>query len=195
MKSIISFGLFFSLAAFAVKNDMPAPDFSAQTSAGKQIKLSDYKGKIVVLEWTNHGCPFVKKHYESKNMQGLQKEFTAKNIVWISVNSSAPGKEGSVDAAKAEKEKKEFDAAPTAIVLDSKGEIGKLYSAQTTPHMFVINEKGVLVYQGAIDDKPSTDLEDIKPAKNYVRAALEATMAGKKIEVAQTKAYGCSVKY
>lgn len=184
-----------SVNAFALKSGAPAPDFTAKTSEGKTIKLSDYKGKIVVLEWKNHGCPFVKKHYGTGNMQALQKEYTAKNVIWLSVISSASGKEGYSDAAQAEKDKKSFGAHPTAIVLDDKGEVGKLYSAQTTPHMFVISAKGELVYQGAIDDKPSTDEEDVKTAKSYIREALDATLAGKPVKVAQTKAYGCSVKY
>lgn len=193
--SILFLGFIVQLNAFALKSGTKAPEFTARTSEGKTIKLSDYAGKVVVLEWKNHGCPFIKKHYDSGNMQALQKEYTAKKVVWLSVISSAPGKEGYSDAAQAEKDKKDFGAAPTAIILDEKGEMGKMYSAQTTPHMYVIDAKGVLVYQGAIDDKPSTDVADVKTAKSYLREALDATLTGKKVAVAQTKAYGCGVKY
>ncbi len=183
------------MAAFAVQTGSPAPDFSVMDSSGKTVKLSDYKGKTVVLEWLNHGCPFVKKHYESHNMQDLQKKYTGKGVVWLSVISSAPGKQGHGDGAKVEEERKKLHANPTAILLDEKGVMGKAYGAETTPHMFVISKDGKLVYQGAIDDKPSTEKEDVKVAKNYVSAALDSTLAGKPVAVAQTKAYGCSVKY
>jgi peroxiredoxin len=185
----------FSLNAFALDSGQPAPEFTARTADGKEVKLADYKGKTVVLEWMNHGCPFVKKHYDDKNMQALQKTYTAKGVVWFSVISSSEGKQGFATPEEAMKDVKTFDAHPTGVILDPKGELGKLYGAQTTPHMFVIDPKGVLAYQGAIDDKPSTDIATLKGAHNYVKDALDAELAGRKPATAQTKSYGCSVKY
>jgi peroxiredoxin len=173
----------------------PAPGFTLSDAEGTKRSLSDYKGKYVVLEWVNHGCPFVKKHYNSDNMQSLQKEFTAKDVVWLSISSSAKGKEGYQTPAEWKKTTQEKGAAPTAVLLDAEGRVGKLYGAKTTPHMFVIDPQGVLVYKGAIDDTPSADEKDAKTAKNYVRAALEESMAGKPVSVSATKSYGCSVKY
>lgn len=173
----------------------PAPDFTGTDSNGKPHKLSQYKGKYVVLEWVNHGCPFVGKHYGSKNMQELQKTWTGKGVVWLSVNSSAPGKQGHESGEQANKTLKEKGASPTALLLDPKGDIGKLYDAKTTPHMFVVDPKGTLVYAGAIDSVPSTEQSDIKKATNYVSQALTEAMAGKKVTLASTKAYGCGVKY
>ena len=172
-----------------------APEFSAKSSEGKEVKLSDYKGKIVVLEWFNEGCPFVKKHYESKNMQGLQKKYTGKGVVWLSVISSAKGKEGYSDAKKAEATRKKWNSSATAVLLDEKGTVGKLYGAEATPHMFVIDAKGNLAYQGAIDSIPSAEASDIKDSKNFVAMALDNVIAGKPANPDQTKAYGCSVKY
>lgn len=182
-------------AAFALETGKAAPDFAVKASNGKTVKLSEYKGKTVVLEWLNYGCPFVKKHYESKNMQGLQKKYTGDGVVWLSVISSAPGKQGHGDAKQAEADKAAHGSHATAILLDEKGEMGKAYGALTTPHMYVIDKAGKLVYQGAIDDKASTELADVKSATNYVSAALDATKAGKPVAVSQTKAYGCGVKY
>jgi peroxiredoxin len=173
----------------------PAPDFSAVDSNGKAVKLSDYKGKIVVLEWTNDGCPYVQKHYSSKNMQTLQKEETAKGIVWLTVISSAPGEQGYLKGDEANKLTKSRGAAPTAVLLDPEGKVGRLYDARTTPHMFIVNPEGSLVYMGGIDDKPTTNPADIKTAKNFVRAALDSVAAGKRVERAITRPYGCSVKY
>lgn len=184
-----------SPVAFGAETGKPAPDFSGKTSAGKTIKLSEFKGKPVVLEWLNHGCPFVKKHYEGKNMQALQKAAVDKGAVWISVISSAKGKQGHSDAKQAEADRQAVGSNASYIVLDDGGKIGKMYGAQTTPHMFVINAKGDLVYQGAIDDKASTEIEDLKTAKNYVLPALESAIEGKAVSVSQTKSYGCSVKY
>lgn len=199
MKRIIqSLVLAFALTAapaIAAENGKPAPEFTVKGSDGKVVRLSDYLGKTVVLEWLNYGCPFVQKHYNSKNMQNLQKEYTGKGVIWLSVISSAPGKQGHVTAAQAEKDRKEKGSNATNVLLDEKGTVGKLYGAETTPHMYVVDSKGRLVYQGAIDDKPSADVEDIKTAKNYVRAAVDAAMAGKPVAEAQTKSYGCSVKY
>lgn len=184
-----------SLSAFAVESGKPAPNFTLSSASGKTINLADYKDKVVVLEWLNHGCPFVRKHYDSNNMQSLQKSWTDKGVVWFSVVSSAPGKQGHVDAAGAQKEQAQYKSAATEILLDPKGDVGRVYEAKTTPHMFVIN-KGILTYQGAIDDKASTDQADIKGARNYVNDALGAVVNGQKMKFAETtKAYGCGVKY
>lgn len=172
-----------------------APDFKLDDESGKPIKLSDYKGKPVVLEWFNHGCPFVKKHYDSGNMQALQKEYTAKDVIWLSICSSAPGKQGYATAAEQERLMKEKGAKPTHILIDADGKVGRLYGAKTTPHMFVISKDENLVYAGAIDDKRGFDTEEVKSAKNYVRAALDSLLKGKLPSVANTQSYGCSVKY
>jgi peroxiredoxin len=172
-----------------------APDFTAADSNGKSHTLASYKGKIVVLEWLNHQCPFVKKHYGSGHMQELQKTYTGKGIIWLSVISSAPGKQGYSTPEQANSVTKEKGAAPTAVLLDPQGTVGKLYGAKTTPHMFIINADGVLVYNGAIDDAPSTDLGDIATAKNYVQSALDELLAGKPVSEATSQPYGCSVKY
>lgn len=172
-----------------------APEFSLNSTAGKTVSLSDYKGKYVVLEWTNQGCPFVKKHYGSGNMQATQKWATDKGVVWLTIISSAPGSQGYVTATEGNALLKEKKMSSTALLMDPEGKVGHLYEAKTTPHMFIIDPKGNLIYQGGIDDKPSTNLEDIKTAKNYVKAALEESMAGKAVTNASTRPYGCSVKY
>lgn len=188
--------LFVSLKALALETGKPAPDFEASTANPKQgFKLSNFKGKVIVLEWLNHGCPFVRKHYDSGNMQALQKKYTSKNVVWMSVISSAPGKQGFVTADEARKEMVANKSVATDVILDPEGKVGQLYGAKTTPHMFVINKEGILVYQGAIDDKPDTDKESIPGSKNYVAEALDLTLAGKTVSQGTTKAYGCSVKY
>ena len=173
----------------------PAPDFSAVDSNGKTVNLSDYRGKIVVLEWTNDGCPYVKKHYSSGNMQSLQKDETAKGIVWLTIISSAPGAQGYVDGSGANDLTSSRGAAPTAVLLDPDGKVGHLYDARTTPHLFIVNADGALVYMGGIDDKATTNAADIATSKNYVRAALDDVLAGKPVEQAVTRPYGCSVKY
>lgn len=173
----------------------PAPAFSATDSNGKTVKLSDYNGKYVVLEWTNDGCPFVKKHYGSGNMQSTQKDAVAQGAVWLSVVSSAPGKQGYVDGADANRLTKDRGAAPTAVLLDPRGDLGRLYEAKTTPHLFVIDKSGKLIYAGAIDSVASSDPEDIKDSTNYVKAALAESAAGKPVSHPVTKPYGCSVKY
>jgi len=175
--------------------DKKAPDFKLKDTNGKEHSLSDFKGKYVVLEWNNFGCPFVKKHYNSKNMQQLQKKYTGKDVVWLTINSSAPGKEGHFSSEELNKKIKEQDANMTAYLIDEKGTVGKTYGAKTTPHMYIVNPEGTLVYAGGIDDIASTDTDDIKKAKNYVAAALDAAMAGKKIETKTSQPYGCSVKY
>jgi peroxiredoxin len=172
-----------------------APAFELQDSSGRTVSLGDYRGKFVVLEWVNFNCPFVGKHYGSGNMQRLQKAYTAQGVAWISINSSAPGKDGHVDRAAASALVKEKGASPTAFLLDPSGTAGRAYGAKTTPHMFVIDPKGVLLYNGAIDDRPSTDPADVKAAKNYVAAALDEAMAGKPVSVGFSTPYGCSVKY
>ncbi len=173
----------------------PAPDFSATDANGKTVKLSDFRGKIAVLEWTNDGCPYVKKHYGSGNMQSLQKDAAAKGIVWLTIISSAPGKQGYVDGTAANLLTISRGAAPTAVLLDPEGAVGHLYDARTTPHMFIVNAKGTLVYMGGIDDKATAEVADIPAAKNYVRAALDEVAAGKPVSEPVTRPYGCSVKY
>jgi peroxiredoxin len=173
----------------------PAPAFTLTDTRGKQVKLADFKGKHVVLEWVNFGCPFVKKHYGSGNMQATQKKAVDKGVVWLSVCSSADGKQGHMDAADWNEEIAERKLASTAVLLDESGQVGKTYGAKTTPHMYIVNPDGVLVYKGAIDDKPTTDQDDIPGAKNYVLAALDESMSGKPVSTASTTPYGCSVKY
>jgi peroxiredoxin len=182
-------------AGFAVKVGEPAPGFSAVDSAGKTQRLSEYKGKYVVLEWHNQGCPFTQKHYESGNMQRLQKEWTAKGVVWLTVISSAPGKQGFVTPSQESAYLKKMNAVPTAVLMDPAGTLGHLYDAKTTPDMYIIGPKGNLIYEGAIDDKPTTDQSDIAGAKNYVDAALTEAMNGKSVADPATRPYGCSVKY
>jgi len=182
-------------AATEVKIGAPAPNFTATDSNGKNHNLTDFKGKTVVLEWTNHDCPFVKKHYETNNMQKLQKSATSQGVIWLSIVSSAPGQQGFVNGAKANELTKSRNASPTAVILDPDGKIGKLYGARTTPHMFVIAPNGNLAYMGAIDDKPTANKDDVATAKNFVAEALTAIKAGKPVAVATTQPYGCSVKY
>ena len=171
-----------------------APDFTATDALGKTHKLSNFKGKHVVLEWTNPGCPFVVKHYGG-NMQALQKEFTAKGVVWLSVNSTAASASDYLSPAKLTAWKTEKKAVPTAMLMDESGKLGQLYSAKTTPHMYIINPQGLLVYAGAIDSVPSARVDDIKLATNYIRQGLNEALGGKAISTSSTRAYGCSVKY
>jgi peroxiredoxin len=173
----------------------PAPDFNVMDAAGHPQKLVDQKGKYVVLEWFNFGCPFIRKHYDSGNMQKLQDAYGAKGVVWYSVNSSASGKEGYADAAQLTKEMGEHKGHPTAILPDPKGKLARLYQAKTTPHMFIIDPHGVLIYKGALDSIASTDVADVPKAVNYVSKALDESMAGKPVTTSATAPYGCSVKY
>jgi len=173
----------------------PAPAFTAVDDHGVTHSLADFRGEFVVLEWHNNGCPYVRKHYESGNMESLQKTWTAKGVVWLTVISSAPGKQGYVTADQSQAYMKAHGAAQTAVLLDPKGALGHLYEAKTSPHMFVIDPKGVLIYNGAIDDKPTTDLADVKTATNYVAQALTEAMAGKAVTTPTSRPYGCSVKY
>ncbi len=184
-----------SAAAFAVRVGEQAPDFHAVDSNGQSHSLSQYKGKFVVLEWHNNGCPFTRKHYESGNMQMLQKQWTAKGVVWFTVISSAPGEQGYVTAAEENAYLKQMHASPTAALLDPQGTLGHLYNAKTTPEIFIIAPDGRLVYLGAIDDHPTTDAGDIPKSKNYVSIALTEAMAGKPVAEPSTRSYGCSVKY
>lgn len=173
----------------------PAPEFTGTDTHGNAVKLSALKGKTVILEWTNHGCPYVGKHYRTGNMQALQKETTDEGVVWLSVISSAPGRQGHVSGAEADELTSSRGAAPSAVLLDPEGTIGKMYEARATPHMFIIKPDGTLAYKGAIDDKPSARDSDVPVAQNYVRTALAQIKAGKPVEPSATRAYGCSVKY
>lgn len=173
----------------------PAPTFTAVTADGETINIEEYRGQTVVLEWTNHECPFVVKHYETGNMQALQKKATDNDVVWLTVVSSAPGKQGFVGAEKAQELMKEHNAHASEKILDPTGEIGKLYDAQVTPHMYVIDAEGTLVYKGAIDDNSSASHDTVEGATNYVQAALDALAAGEPVDPASTQPYGCSVKY
>jgi peroxiredoxin len=173
----------------------PAPDFSLPDTKGQNHQLSQYKGKWVVLEWYQPDCPFVRKHYGSGNMQALQKEFTAKGVVWLSIDSSAPGQEGNYPADKLNEIASSQGVARTALLLDPAGKVGHAYGAKTTPDMYIINPEGKLVYEGAIDSKPTTAVADLKTARNYVKVALDDSMTGKSVPQTVTRPYGCSVKY
>jgi hypothetical protein len=182
-------------AADVVGPGSPAPDFTATDIAGHAVHLGDYAGKTIVIEWTNDGCPFVGKHYNSGNMQALQRRYTEAGDVWLTITSSAPGEQGFVGPDEARADLARWNAAPSDYLLDPDGAVGHLYDARATPHMVVIDGKGVVAYMGAIDDKRSTDVADVKTAKNYVAAALDELAAGKPVTVAATHDYGCSVKY
>jgi peroxiredoxin len=185
-----------SVARAVVAVGAPAPGFSLMSSTGKTVDLKDFSGKLVVLEWTNPVCPFVRKHYDSGNMQKLQAGYTAKGVIWLAIDSSAKGKEGYLATPKdAAAFITGHHAAMTALLLDPKGKVGRAYGAKTTPGMVVLAKDGTLAYEGAIDDKPSTDQADIAGAHNYVAAALDELLAGKPVSVPQTRSYGCSVKY
>ena len=184
-----------AIAFAAVEPGKPAPAFTAKDIAGVEHSIAGHKGKIIVLEWHNEGCPFVVKHYDSKNMQGLQSAAVKDGVVWLTVNSSAEGKQGYATPDEAKAIAAAAKAAPAAIVLDASGEIGRAYDARTTPHMFVIDGAGTLVYAGAIDDKPTADAADIPGATNYVLAALEDVKNGRPVATPESEPYGCSVKY
>jgi peroxiredoxin len=182
-------------AAFAATPGQSAPDFTVSDASGKPVKLSDFRGRHVVLEWTNPECPFVQKHYNAQNMQGLQKEFGAKDVVWLSVNSTHKGHPEFKDGAQMTAWMQRQGAAPKAVLIDDASTAGRAYAARTTPHMFVIDPSGKVVYAGAIDDKRSANPADVKGANNFVRAALNESLAGKPVTTASTTPYGCSVKY
>jgi hypothetical protein len=173
----------------------PAPAFRAVDAAGVERSLAEFRGKTVVLEWTNHECPYTVKHYATGNMQALQQSATEGGAIWLSVVSSRPGGQGYVEGIEADRLTEQRRAHPTAVLLDPKGGLGRLYGASTTPHMYVINRAGVLVYMGGIDDQPSANHATVKAARNYVRETLDALAAGRPIAVASARPYGCSVKY
>ena len=201
MKTKLLLSLAVSLVATALfAADSPpvgstAPDISATDSKGKTQTLSQYKGKYVVLEWFNPECPFVKKHYGSGNMQKLQQEFTGKGVVWLTIDSSAPGMEGNLTAEQANAKIAEWKAHSTAFLLDPDGKAGRSYGAKNTPHMFVINPEGKVIYEGAIDSKPTANPSDIASSTNYVKVALDESLAGKTVTTPSSRPYGCSVKY
>lgn len=195
LKSTLALLVAAGTAVAAPQIGSPAPEFTLTDSNGTSHKLSDFKGKFVVLEWLNHGCPFVQKHYDGGNMQGLQKDYTGKDVVWLSIVSSAPGKQGHMSPEETNKAKEEKGSAATAILLDEDGTVGQLYDAKVTPELYVINPEGTLIYMGAIDDKKSVDAADVAGAKNYVKQALDEAMAGKPVSEPTTTPYGCSVKY
>jgi hypothetical protein len=182
-------------ARAAVQTGRPAPDFSATDSKGVQHTLAAYRGKTVVLEWTNHECPYTVKHYATGNMQALQAAATGSGAVWLTVVSSRPGEQGHVEADEADRLTATRKAGPSAVLLDPKGRLGRLYEASTTPHMFVVDRAGTLIYMGAIDDRPTASHSSVKGARNYVREALDEAAAGRPVAVASTRPYGCSVKY
>ena len=191
----VSMASLVSLVQAAAAPGQAAPEFSLVDINGKMQKLSDYRGKYVVLEWFNSECPFVQKHYESGNMQSLQARYAQKGVVWLGVNSTSPRHSNFRDPVRSQAILKDWKSAPTAFVLDPDGKVGKQYGARTTPHMYVIDPKGMLVYVGGIDDKPSTSQRDIPTAKNLVAAALDDSLGGKPVGTPSAMPYGCSVKY
>lgn len=193
----IIFLVLFGVTTFAqtARLNEQAPDFNLKDSNGKEHSLSDFNGKVVVLEWINFDCPFVQKHYNSKNMQSLQLKYSKNDVVWLSVCSSTEGKQGNFSIDEINKRIKNHNAKMSAYLIDSDGKVGKMYGAKTTPHMYIIDKEGKLVYGGGIDDKASTDTDDIKDAKNYVSTALDELLAGKNVIIQSSKPYGCSVKY
>ena len=198
LKSIL-FCLSFAVAssgwAGELKTGEAAPDFSLPSASGSMVSLGQFKGKIVILEWFNKDCPYVHKFYDSKTMQRLQKDMAGKDVVWLTITSSAESKEGHLTPAEAAQVAKEKGMASAALLLDDKGKVGRLYSAKTTPHMFIITKAGRIAYQGAIDDRPSAQPKTLEGASNYVVAAVEALQKGQPVRSPSTAPYGCSVKY
>jgi len=195
---MIVVSLSFALAAApaaAVPVGKPAPDFTLSDASGKPVRLSELKGKYVVLEWVNPECPYVQKHYNSGNMPALQKEYAGANVVWLAVNSTNPRAGDYKSTAQMQAWMKEKSGAPSATLLDESGKVGRAYGARTTPHMYIIDPQGQTIYAGAIDDKPTTRTADVKTAKNFVRAAMGEALAGKPVTTASTTSYGCTVKY
>ncbi len=190
-----AFAVPFSAAVAAVSVGAAAPDFSLTDSSGKIQTLSQYKGKTVVLEWNNPGCPFVQKHYSSGNIPKQQTEATAAGVVWLTINSGAPGKQGHLDDAGAKAFVAQYRASPSAYLFDGDGKVGHLYGAKTTPHMYVIDGNGVLRYMGGIDSIASTDKEDLAKAVQYVPQVLAELKSGKAVSTTTSEPYGCSVKY
>jgi len=193
--ALVTLALYAVSSSAALRVGEPAPDFQGIDSEGKTHRLAGYRGKIVVLEWTNHDCPFVRKHYSAGNMQNQQREAAAQGVVWLSVISSAPGKQGHVTAANADELTRSRNAAPRAVILDPSGETGRAYGARTTPHMYIVDKAGKLVYTGGIDSITSANPADIPRATQHVRVALQELAAGKPVSTPVTKPYGCSVKY
>lgn len=193
----IAFSLFLAggLSLPGAEVGEPAPEFTLMGSDGEEYSLSDFEGQFVVLEWVNHGCPFVRKFYGAGEMQRLQKEYTDQDVAWLTINTSAPGKQGHMTAEQANESIEEYDAHPTAILLDHDGTVGRKFDARVTPHMYVIDPEGTLIYNGAIDDSPTTDPADLEDAENYVVAALTSAMNGEEVATARTRPYGCGMKY
>jgi len=182
-------------AAPTAKVGTAAPAFTTDATTGKHVSLGDYRGQLVVLEWTNHECPYVRKHYETGNMQALQQEAKGQGVVWLTLISSSPGTQGFVTPAQADELTVSRKASPAAVLLDPSGTVGKMYGATNTPHMYVVDKTGLLIYAGAIDDRPTTRRGDVQGAQNYVREALQAVAAGQPVKTPVTRAYGCTVKY
>ena len=193
--ALISLALYACSSSAALRVGEPAPDFEGVDTQGKVHRLADYRGKTLVLEWTNHDCPYVRKHYGAGNMQDQQREAAAQGVVWLSVISSAPGKQGHVSPQQADELTRSRDAAPQAVILDTESTIGRDYGAKTTPHMYIIDATGTLVYMGGIDSIASADPDDIPEATQYVRLALQELADGKPVSTPVTRPYGCSVKY
>jgi peroxiredoxin len=184
-----------ALAHASASVGQSAPDFKVKDTAGKEQSLSAYKGKFVVLEWVNPGCPFVQKHYDTSNMQSTQKSAESKGVVWLTVSSTAPDAGDYKKPSELAAWIKDKGGAPTATLMDDDGKVGKAYGARTTPHMYVINPQGKLVYAGAIDSKATARKDDVKTATNYVAVALDEALAGKAVSKASSEPYGCSIKY
>ena len=193
--ALMAFSALPSLAQASATVGQRAPDFTLQDTAGQPVRLSDYKGKTVVLEWTNPGCPFVRKHYDSGNMPATQKDATSKGVVWLSINSTEKASSDYLEPAQLMAWKAERKSAPTAVLMDEEGTVGKRYGARTTPHLYIVNPQGQLVYAGGIDSIPSARPADIEKATNYVKVGLAEALAGKPISAATTPPYGCSIKY
>ncbi|HOP50428.1 MAG TPA: thioredoxin family protein [Ignavibacteriales bacterium] len=193
--SFITLAFFFTVLADNAKLNAPAPNFKLKDKDGNEISLSQFKGKIVVLEWINFDCPYVKKHYNSNNMQKLQEEFTQKGVVWIAINSSAPGKQGHFTTQEINERINLHKAKFNYYLIDEDGKVGRTYGAATTPHLFIIDKDGILVYAGGIDDKPSKEIEDVKNATNFIHKALNELLSGQKVSIQSQPPYGCSVKY
>lgn len=187
--------LLYSSISYAAAVGKAAPAFTLSGIDGEEYSLSDFAGKVVVLEWTNYGCPFVKKHYKSGNMQALQESAKDMEVVWLSICSSAPGKQGHMSAAEWKEAAKDHGVESHAVLIDEDGSVGRMYGAKVTPHMYVIDAAGTLVYDGAIDSIASASVSDIERAEQYVSNAIEATLAGKPVSVSKSKPYGCGIKY
>jgi hypothetical protein len=184
-----------STAVLPAAVGQPAPDFTLRDHDGKTHSLSGLKGKFVVLEWVNYNCPFVRAQYNSGSMPALQRTYASKGVVWLSICSSASGKEGYFEAGEIRTRLEQMKAAPSAYLVDAQGEVGRLYAAKSTPTMFVVDPRGILIYAGGIDDTPTTDPAEVVRSRNYVREALDLALAGRPLEVTYSRSYGCSVKY